>query len=191
MKAPFSPEVACFPGSRRGFSCQEPEPEANNYPPVISPEKHLAYAIGYLALDLHPQARAELTDLSPEFLATPPALQLRVEIAMASNAWNEVVDLAPELVAVDNTAERPWIAWAYALRELQRIHEAQEILFTGRRLITDPDPIVDYNLACYACLLGELDDARMLLADVCARDPAWREIALADSDLTALDLDLT
>jgi len=108
---------------------------------------------------------------------------------MAGNAWAEVVDLAPALVAADNTAERPWIAWAYALRELQRIPEAQEILLTGRRLVADPGPIVDYNLACYACLLGELDEARALLASVCARDPAWHEIALADSDLAALRLD--
>jgi predicted Zn-dependent protease len=156
---------------------------------VISPEKRLAYAVGYLSLDLHAEARAELVDLPPEFLATPPALQLRVEIAMAGNAWAEVVDLAPALVAADNTAERPWIAWAYALRELQRIPEAQEILLTGRRLVADPGPIVDYNLACYACLLGELDEARALLASVCARDPAWQEIALADSDLAALRLD--
>jgi predicted Zn-dependent protease len=155
---------------------------------VISPEKRLAYAVGYLSLDLHAEARAELVDLPPEFLTTPPPLQLRIEIAMAGNAWAEVVELAPDLVAADNAAERPWIAWAYALRELQRIPEAQEILLTGRRLITDPGPIVDYNLACYACLLGELAEARALLADVCARDPAWREIALADSDLDALGL---
>ena len=155
---------------------------------MISPEKHLAYAVGYLALDLHAEARAELAGLPPEILATPPALQLRVEIAMAAGTWEEIVTLAPDLVAIDNAAERPWVAWAYALRELKRIPEAQEILLTGRRLISDPSPVVDYNLACYACLLGELDDARALLADVCARDPAWREIARADSDLAALQL---
>ncbi|NDC74641.1 hypothetical protein EBZ70_04980 [bacterium] len=155
---------------------------------MISPEKRLVYAMGYLSLGLQTEARAELVGLPLEFLATPPALQLRVEIAMAGNVWTEVVELAPELVATDNTAERPWIAWAYALRELQRIHEAQEILLIGRRLITDPSPIVDYNLACYACLLGELNEARALLDDVYAREPAWREIAIADSDLDALNL---
>lgn len=156
---------------------------------MISPEKHLAYAVGYLTLGLHAEARSELTGLPPEFLATQPALQLRLEIAMVGNAWAEVIELAPELVAADNTTERPWIAWAYALRELQRVPEAQELLLAGRQLIADPGTIVDYNLACYACLLGELDDARILLASVCGRDPAWREIALTDPDLAALKLD--
>jgi hypothetical protein len=46
--------------------------------------------------------------------------------------------------------------------------------------------LVDYNLACYACLLGELDDARALLTEVFARDKSWREMAKEDADLAAL-----
>ncbi len=153
---------------------------------VISPETHLAYAAGYLALNLLAEARAEISALPPEVLALPAALLLRVELAMTDSRWDEVIALAPELVGHDATEERPWIAWAYALRELQRISEAQETLMAGARLIDKPSVLVDYNLACYACLLGELDDARRLLVGVYMRDKSWREAARTDPDLAAL-----
>lgn len=153
---------------------------------MIAPETHLAYAAGYLELNLLADARAELALLSPEFLATPPALAVRLELAMATSAWDEVIALAPELIGDDATEERPWTAWAYALRELGRVAEAQETLLAGSRLIAKPSVLVDYNLACYACLLGELDEARRLLASVYARDKSWREAARDDPDLAAL-----
>lgn len=153
---------------------------------MIAPEKHLAYAVGYLDLHLSAEARAELAGLSAEFLATPPVLALRIEIAMAECAWPEVIELAPTLIAHDSSEERPWVAWAYALRELQQIADAQETLLTAARLVAKPSVLIDYNLACYACLLGELDDARRLLASVFARDKSWREAARTDPDLSAL-----
>lgn len=176
----MNPGPAFFPCPPAGF--------ADNFSalPVISPEKHLAYAIGYLDLGLLAEAQAELAGLSPEFLATVPALTLRMEIAMAQSAWDEVVALAPELIGHDSVLERPWVAWAYALRELERIGEAQETLLAGSRLIARPSLLVHYNLACYACLLGDLDEARRLLAAIYARDKSWREAARDDPDLAAL-----
>jgi hypothetical protein len=153
---------------------------------VIAPETHLAYAAGYLELGLRAEARAELSDLTPAQLSTPPALALRLEIAMADSAWDEVFELAPALVAHDATDERPWVAWAFALREKERVAEAQETLLAGARMIAKPTLVVDYNLACYACLLGEFDEARRLLASVIARDKSWRDVAREDPDLAAL-----
>lgn len=153
---------------------------------MISPAKHLEYALGYLQLGLFNEARAELSGLDPETLATPAALQLRVEIAMAAEDWPEVVALSPALVNHDPAEERPWIAWGYALRELQRIEEARDTLLTGARLIRQPSPLIAYNLACYACLLGDLPEARRLLEAVFAQDHSWRAIARDDADLAAL-----
>ena len=155
---------------------------------MIAPEKHLAYATGYIALELHAEAHAELAHLSPELLEEPAALAVRIELAMSERNWQEVVMRSGELVNHDATVERPWITWAYALRELRLIADAQETLTAGARLIDNPSPLVAYNLACYACLLGELDEARHLLASVYARDKKWREIARNDPDLAALHL---
>jgi lipopolysaccharide biosynthesis regulator YciM len=153
---------------------------------VIAPEKHLAYALGFLQLGLHADAHAELAALPPEIAATAPALRVRLELAMAEEEWDRVIALAPDLVALDSAEERPWVAWAYALRELKRINEAQEILLAGVRMIGEPSPLVEYNLACYACLLGELEEAKQLLAHVYARDKSWRAVAREDPDLAAL-----
>lgn len=153
---------------------------------MIPPEKHLTYSLGYLQLGLIEEAREELSALPPDFLASPPALSVRLEIAMASENWDEVIALAPELVGHDATQERPWVAWAYALRERERIAEAQETLLAGARLVPNPSPLVAYNLACYACLLGDLAEAKRLLANVFARDKSWRDVARDDPDLAPL-----
>jgi tetratricopeptide (TPR) repeat protein len=153
---------------------------------VIPPENHLSYALGYLQLGLVAEAREELAALPPDVLAAPPALAVRLEVAMADETWDEVIQLAPELVGHDAAQERPWIAWAYALREREKIAEAQETLLAGARLIKDPSPLVSYNLACYACLLGDLPEATRLLAHVVARDKSWRDIARDDPDLAPL-----
>lgn len=153
---------------------------------MIPPEKHLSYALGYLQLGLLDEAREELAALPSDFFATPAALAVRLEVAMAAETWDDVLALAPELVGHDSTQERPWIAWAYALRERERIAEAQETLLAGARLIKSPSPLVAYNLACYACLLGERAEARRLLTEVFARDKSWRDMARDDPDLAPL-----
>lgn len=153
---------------------------------MIPPETHLSYALGYLQLGLVAEAREELSALTPDALATAPARVVRLEIAMADEDWDEVIQTAPELIGHDATQERPWIAWAYALREREKIAEAQETLLAGARLIKDPSPLVPYNLACYACLLGDIPEATRLLASVVARDKSWRDIARDDPDLAPL-----
>ena len=47
-----------------------------------------------------------------------------------------------------------------------------------------------YNLACYAAQLGHLHVARNRLAEAIMLDPAFREMALDDPDLTALHPEL-
>ena len=46
------------------------------------------------------------------------------------------------------------------MREKKCIPEARNILLHAERAISEPSPLLDYNLACYFCLLGELDEAR-------------------------------
>ncbi len=73
------------------------------------------------------------------------------------------------------------------MREKQRIVEARDILLRGERAITSPSPLVDYNLACYFCLLGDLAEARRRLKRACAREPEWESEAAADPDLATLN----
>ncbi|MFH1498133.1 MAG: hypothetical protein ABII82_09945 [Verrucomicrobiota bacterium] len=155
---------------------------------VISAEKRAGYALGYIELGLLEAARAELAAISPDQAGSPGILGARIELAMAGGEWNEVVSLASRAVEADPAGERPWIAWAYALRELQQIRQALEVLLRGELHIAAPGVLVDYNLACYLALLGDLKEARRRLNRVFARDPNWRAEADDDPDLATLHL---
>jgi Flp pilus assembly protein TadD len=153
---------------------------------VISTRKHLDYALGYLGLNLLAEARAELALIKPADQTTTEVLAVHIELAMAKSSWTRIISLAAKVTSAEPTLERPWIAWAYALREKQRIIEAREVLLRGERNITEPSALVDYNLACYHCLLGELPEARRRLKRACASEPEWKTEAATDPDLTAL-----
>ena len=153
---------------------------------MIPTRKHLDYALGYIELGLLAEARTELVRIVEADRQTPPVLTVRLELAMAEESWDNVLALAPQVAAADPSNERPWVAWAYALREQQKIIEARDVLLRGVTLITEPSVLVDYNLACYFCLLGDFPEARRRLALVYAREPAWEKEARNDPDLAAV-----
>jgi tetratricopeptide (TPR) repeat protein len=153
---------------------------------VISTRKHLDYAFGYIGLNLFSEARAELALIPASDRSQPEVIIAQIELAMATSAWARVITLSPRVIATNPDLERPWIAWAFALREKQRIEEARDILLRGEKLITEPSPLVDYNLACYFCLLGDLHEALRRLKRAFVREPAWKIEAATDPDLVAL-----
>lgn len=155
---------------------------------MVVPRKRLAYALGYIELSMLKDARAELARLSDKERETPEAMAVLIELGMVEDDWRSVIQLAPRVAAIAPSVERPWIAWAYALRELGQIEEAREVLSRGATAIEKPTVLVDYNLACYDCLLGDHGEARRRLARVFKREPTWRDQAADDPDLKDLDL---
>jgi hypothetical protein len=153
---------------------------------VISARKHLDYALGFIELGLAKEAREELAHLTAAELAHADALAVRLEVAMLEESWDEIPLLAHPLTTLNPPVERPWIAWAYALREKQHIAEARDVLLLGSRSISNPSPLVDYNLACYHCLLANLPEAMRLLKSAFVRDPSWKVAAANDPDLASL-----
>jgi len=153
---------------------------------MITPALHLEYAQGYLELGLFADARRELGLINPADRTLPTIRVFEVDLAMAEQAWRRVLKLAPLATEAAPQIESPWIAWAYALRELQQIEKARVVLSEGEAVIAKPSVLVDYNLACYACLLGDETDARTRLARVFKREPSWKEEAKNDPDLAAL-----
>ncbi len=153
---------------------------------VIPTRKHLDYALGYLALNLFAQARTELALIKPGEQKDTEVMTVHLELAMATNDWNRVIKIASKLTNETPSIERPWIAWAYALREKQAVGDALDILIIAEEAIENPSPLVDYNLACYHCLLDDLTEARRRLKRAIAREPQWKTEAAADPDLAAL-----
>ena len=63
--------------------------------------------------------------------------------------------------------------------------EAAEILSMALRRYYD-DALVRYNLACYWCVLGRVEEARAMLETAVKKDESLRELAKTDEDLAAL-----
>jgi TPR repeat protein len=80
-----------------------------------------------------------------------------------------------------------WVHRSYCLHELKRTEEARDNLLRVVDKFPD-DPIMRYNLACYECQLGKLEQAKNWLTKACELgDPKKiKMMALADPDLEPL-----
>jgi tetratricopeptide (TPR) repeat protein len=151
--------------------------------PRITTDKRLTYAEGYLALGMAEPALEEVEAIEPGERQALPVLKVTVECLMAAKRWERVVETAPPIVESEPHYEPAWIAWAFALRELERVEEAREVLLAALPHHEETSGLVHYNLACYESLLGNPREARRRLARASALDPHWREAAREDPDL--------
>ena len=148
--------------------------------------RRVEYGRGYLELGLLDDAQAELDSIPEEEQSDLDVLELRIDLHMELKHWERVVGTAQLVCEQRPGHERGWIAWAYALRELQRVEEAKAVLLKAEVLHGANCGVIHYNLACYYCLLGNLAEAERRLKRACILDKSWREVALEDPDLKAL-----
>jgi predicted Zn-dependent protease len=155
-------------------------------PVTISTARRLQYGCGYLALGLVNEAFAEIEAIEGPDRLSLDVLRFRVNLFMEAKQWKDVVALAQTVCAAAPGDPDVWVSWAYALRELQRVVEAREVLLQAEPLHAAANPVIHYNLACYYALLGDLPEARRRLALACKADKDWAKAALDDPDLEAL-----
>ncbi|HEU5081258.1 MAG TPA: hypothetical protein VFT72_18745 [Opitutaceae bacterium] len=153
---------------------------------MIATYRRLEYARGYLALGLARQARDELAAIAEEEQKNVDVQEVWVDVWMELKSWKRVVRAARGVCEKRPAGERAWIAWAYALRELQRVEEAQDVLWRAEKRYGQNSGLLHYNLACYACLLGNQDEAERRLKRAVSMDTSWRDAALEDPDLKDL-----
>lgn len=155
-------------------------------PSKLPTARRLRHVLGYVGLEMFPEAAAELDAIPACDQARPEVRAARVELHMAAGQWNQVVVVA-ELLARSNPELAPaWIGWAYALRELNRVAEARAVLLEAEPRHGQTSAVLHYNLACYESLLGDLAGARHRLTVACAMDKLLEADAAADPDLRAL-----
>lgn len=153
-------------------------------PPSQSPDsRHLLAAQGWLELGNHIEADAELQQITPELRAHP----MRWEIYAAGKKWEAALDVAAALIQLDPGEPLGWVHRSCALHELKRTAEARDNLIR----IVDKFPsiaIMPYNLACYECQLGELEQAKQWLGKAFQIGNArkMKLAALDDPDLKPL-----
>ncbi len=144
-------------------------------------------AEGWLELGDWQSANDELEDIKPTLRAHPDVLKMRVAVYLAAKHWELALAVAETVVELLPGDLYGWIHRSFALHELKRTAEAQEKLKPAAKKFPKQH-LVFYNLACYACQLGELKEALRLLGNAIrlAGQRDIRLMALADRDLEPL-----
>ena len=149
--------------------------------------RHLEAAEGWLGLGNWREASIELEQIQPQFRTHPSVLEIRYKIHAEAKQWELAVAAAQEVR--DLLPDELWghFYTAYAQHELKHTQAAYETL----KAVVEQNPadyMVRYNLACYACQLGRLEEALqwLKLARKLAGKRNLTELALEDTDLKPL-----
>lgn len=150
---------------------------------------HLDAAQGWLMLGRADCAREELERIAPALRETPPVLALTWEVCAAEGAWEAAYRAAQRLVEERPDEPAPWVHRAYALRRMPGggLERAREALLPAWEKFPK-EPLIPFNLACYAAVQGRLDEAWQWLqrARRIAGNSFVRRLALRDEDLAPL-----
>ena len=152
----------------------------------ISTHKRLGYVRGYLALGLVNEATLELEKVEVGDREAIEVRAVRVELHVAAKQWELVLEIAQPLCEVSPENEGVWIAWASALRKLQRVKEAEDVLLKAESFHGAKSAVLYYNLACYACLQGFHEEAEKHLTKACKMDERFEGQSLSEPDLQGM-----
>ena len=151
--------------------------------------RHLDAATGWLGLGCAPEARAELDLISAARQRHPAVLEERWTLCAHEKRWAEALEIAEAELAVAPDDCAGWLHRAYALRRVPDggLPRAWDALLPAAEKFPE-EPVVAFNLACYACQRQQLDAARQWLqrAMKAGSRKAIREMALTDDDLKPL-----
>lgn len=148
---------------------------------------HLDAAEGWLELGNYLEANEELEQIRPELRGHPFVLQARQDIYAKAGKWEVAAEVARSLAIILPGNSWVWIQWAFALHELERTREAKGVLLPVADRFPD-QAMIRYNLACYSCQLGEMEESMQWLGKAMdlAGKKEIRRIALNDADMKPL-----
>ncbi len=147
------------------------------------PDSHyLNAALGWLELGSWQEAKGEWAGISPENRNHPGVLEVSWQIHAMQRDWAEALEIAARLLELTPESPAGWICHSYTLHEMKRTQEAFESLLPIVNRFSS-DATIPYNLACYACQLGHLKEAREWLRRAIKIKSKFRKVALQDPDL--------
>ena len=145
--------------------------------------------LGWLELGNVKEARAELAALPKEFCNDTDVLDVQWLLHARDEDREGALEVAERLLKADPDCSSGWLHRAYALRRTPQggLAQAAEALRPAAEKFP-AESTIPFNLACYACQLGQMAEARHWLREAFRRgDPGQiKAMALADGDLEAL-----
>ena len=150
---------------------------------------HLSAAIGWLELGNLVEAKAELNSIDPARQSHPDVLEVRWLICAEDQNWIAGLEAARALVRQAPQRCSGWLHQAYALRRIPEgnVKQAWQALLPAFDKFPK-EPIICYNLSCYACQMQQLEAARTWFkrAMFIGGKERMKRMALQDSDLEPL-----
>lgn len=128
---------------------------------------------------------AELNALPEDAQQHPMVVEMRLVVLMQWKRWEEALTTSRELCRVHPEGNSGYIHAAFCLHEMQRTAEARDILLEGPETL-HTDPTYHYNLACYECILGNVNLAQAHLDRCVQLDKKFKNYAKTDPDLEGL-----
>jgi predicted Zn-dependent protease len=148
-------------------------------------ERSIRAAQGYWELGMCEDALLELDTIPGMVQDRPDVLEMRLVVLMHIQRWHDALNVSRRLIEVMPRAAAGFIHQAFCLHELGETTQARKTLLEGPESLLK-EPTYHYNLACYECILGNLEAARRHLEASVMMDSRFREFALKDPDLKAL-----
>ena len=148
-------------------------------------------ADGWLGFDNVIEADKELKQITPTMQRHPEVLARRCEMFAKAECWLKCEEVAEEIILLEPESTFGWIRRSFALHEQDLTATAREKLLPALDLFPD-DITIRYNLACYDCVLGNMSQAKLHLAEAfnlahdqhCTEE--WKSQMLGDPDLKPL-----
>lgn len=145
--------------------------------------------LGWLELGNFKEAREELNRMGAKEQERADLLEVRWVLDARQEDWPAALETAERLLQVAPESSAGWLHRAYAMRRTAEgtLEKAMAVLRPAVEKFPE-EPTIPYNLACYECVLGNLDEARRWLREAMKLGGAKkiRKMALQDSDLEAL-----
>jgi tetratricopeptide (TPR) repeat protein len=148
-------------------------------------QRHLRAAIGFIELGMLEDAVSELESVPPEDKNRRDVLEVRLEIYRESKAWSLMEVVARELLKRQPDDPDDWNNLAFSIRRKDSVKAAQTLLLEALEKFPN-DAMIRYNLGCYACQLGDLEEAKKLVGDAIRLDAKYKLLAIDDPDLEPL-----
>jgi tetratricopeptide (TPR) repeat protein len=147
----------------------------------------LQAAEGWLELGNHLEAHEELKRISPGYRLHPDVLEMRWRVSEAAKNWEKCLELAETLTDALPRRMSGWLKLAATLHAMGQSEDACQALVD---VVDDfaESPIFLYNVACYSCQAGLLQDAVTWLDEVFKLDEngELKKLALHDPMLEPL-----
>jgi len=152
-------------------------------------QRRLLAASGFAELSLFQDAVQELEGLPESSRELPSVLVVWLEIYQHWQKWSEAESVATRLLKMEPEEPSWLVALAYATRRSRGLVFAHEILLRAGEKFPDCGTI-QFNLACYAAQVGQLEEARQRLSQAIQLDKAFASMAKSDPDLEAIRREL-